>query len=140
MARSLWKGAISFGLLNIPIELMNASQEKRLSFHMLDKRFNTTIGYRQYNKSTGKDIDKKNIFKGFEYEKNQFVLKDKTDFIKANPKASQTVDIADFVDVQALDFLLFEKPYYLIPEKNGEKGYILLRKVLEQTKKVANEA
>ena len=137
MARSLWKGAISFGLLNIPIELMNASQEKRLSFHMLDKRDNAAIGYRQYNKSTGKDIDKKNIVKGFEYEKNQFVLIDNKDFIKANPKATQTVDIEDFVDIQDLDFLLFEKPYYLIPGKNGEKGYVLLRKVLEQTKKVA---
>ena len=137
MARSLWKGAISFGLLNIPIELMNASQEKRLSFHMLDKRDNAAIGYRQYNKATGKDIDKKNIVKGFEYEKNQFVLIDNKDFIKANPKATQTVDIEDFVDIQDLDFLLFEKPYYLIPGKNGEKGYVLLRKVLEQTKKVA---
>ncbi len=137
MPRSLWKGAISFGLLNIPIELMNASQEKRLSFHMLDKRDNSPVGYRQYNKSTGKDMDKKHIVKGFEYEKDQFVLIDNKDFIKANPKATQTVDIEDFVDIKDLDFLLFEKPYFLIPGKNGEKGYVLLRKVLEQSKKVA---
>lgn len=137
MARSLWKGAISFGLLNIPIELMSASQEKRMSFHMLDKRDNSAIGYRQYNKKTGNDIDKKNIVKGYEYEKNRYVLLEAKDFVKANPKATQTIDIEDFVELADLDFLLFDKPYYLVPGKNGEKGYVLLRKVLEQTKKVA---
>ncbi|OFZ29489.1 MAG: Ku protein [Bdellovibrionales bacterium RIFCSPHIGHO2_01_FULL_40_29] len=137
MARSLWKGAVSFGLLNIPIELMSASQEKRLSFHLLDKRDNSPIGYKQYNKVTGKELDKKNIIKGYEYEKNQYVLLEEKDFVKANPKATQTIDIEDFIELEDLDFLLFEKPYYLVPGKNGEKGYVLLRKVLEQTKKVA---
>lgn len=137
MPRALWKGAISFGLLSIPVELLSAKDEKKLSFHMLDKRDNSLIGYKQYNKATGKEITKTNIVKGYEYEPHQFVLLDEKDFIKANPKATQTIDIEDFVDLADLDFLMFDHPYYLIPGKNGEKGYVLLRKVLEETQKVA---
>ncbi|MBC7467212.1 MAG: Ku protein [Bdellovibrio sp.] len=137
MARAIWKGAISFGLLNIPIEVFSAKDEKKISFHMLDKRDNSMIGYKQYNKSTGKDITRTNIVKGYEYEPHQFVVLEEKDFIKANPKATQTIDIEDFVQLEDLDFLLFDHPYYLTPAKNGEKGYVLLRKVLEETKKVA---
>jgi DNA end-binding protein Ku len=137
MPRPLWKGAISFGLLNIPIELLSAKDEKKLSFHMLDKRDNSLIGYKQYNKSTGKEITKSNIIKGFEYEPHKFVFLEPKDFIKANPKATQTIDIEDFVELADLDFLMFERPYFLVPGKNGEKGYVLLRKALEESKKVA---
>lgn len=137
MPRALWKGAVSFGLLNIPIEVFSAKDEKKLSFHLLDKRDNSLIGYKQYNKSTGKEIAKTQVVKGYEYEPHQFVLLEDKDFIKANPKATQTIDIEDFVELSDLDFLLFDHPYYLAPGKNGEKGYVLLRKVLEETKKVA---
>lgn len=137
MARGIWKGAVSFGLLNIPIELMSAKEEKRLSFNLLDRRDNAPIGYKQYNKKTGKEVKRKDIVKGYEYDDNEFVLLEKEDFVKANPKATQTIDIEDFVDLKDLDFLLFERPYYLVPGKNGEKGYMLLRKVLEETNKVA---
>lgn len=137
MARGIWNGAISFGLLNIPVAIMSSKEEERLSFKMLDKRNHSLIGYKQYNKLTGKEVDRKNIEKAYEYKKNQFVLITEEDFLKANPKASKTIDIEDFVSLDEVDILLFEKPYYLVPGKNGEKGYVLLRKTLEETKKVA---
>lgn len=137
MARALWSGAISFGLLNIPVSVFSAKEEERISFRMLDKRNNSPIGYRQYTKATGKEVDKKNIVKAYEYEKNQFVKISEDELKKVNPKATQTIDIEDFVNLKDVDFLLFEKPYYLVPGKNGEKGYVLLRDILEQTQKAA---
>lgn len=137
MARGIWSGAISFGLLNIPVSVMTAKEEERISFRMLDKRDNSPIGYKQYSKSTGKEIDRKNIIKAYEYEKNQFVAITDEDLKKVNPKATQTIDIEDFVNLKDVDFLLYEKPYYLVPGKNGEKGYVLLRNILEETKKAA---
>lgn len=137
MARGIWNGAISFGLLNIPVSVMSAKEEERISFRLLDKRDNSPIGYKQYSKSTGKEIDRKNIIKAFEYEKNQFVEITDDELKKAIPKTTQTIDIADFINLKDIDFLLFEKPYYLVPGKNGEKGYVLLRNILEETKKVA---
>jgi DNA end-binding protein Ku len=137
MARGIWSGAISFGLLNIPVSVMSAKEEERLSFKMLDTRNNSQIGYHQYNKATGKEVDRKNIEKAYEYKKNQFVIITDEDFLKANPKATRTIDIEDFVSLEEVDILLFEKPYYLVPGKNGEKGYVLLKKVLAETKKVA---
>lgn len=116
---------------------MSAKEEERLSFKMLDSRNNSPIGYKQYNKATGKEVDRKNIEKAYEYKKNQFVVITDEDFLKANPKATRTIDIEDFVSLDEVDILLFEKPYYLVPGKNGEKGYVLLRKILAETNKVA---
>lgn len=137
MARGIWSGAISFGLINIPISVMSAKQQEKLHFRMLDKNDFSPIGYKQINKSTGKEVQKKNIVKGYEYQPNQFVVLTDADFKQANPKATSTIDIEDFVDLEDVDPLLFEKPYYLVPGKNGEKGYVLLRKTLEKTKKAA---
>jgi DNA end-binding protein Ku len=137
MARSIWNGALSFGLINIPISIMSSKQEDPLRFRTLDKRDHALVGYRNYNKSTGEDVPKEAIVKGFEYEPNQFVVLTDEDFKKANPKATQTIDIQEFVSLEDLDPLLFEKPYYLVPGKNGEKGYLLLKEVLERQSKVA---
>lgn len=137
MARGIWSGAISFGLLNIPVSVMSAKEDERISFRMLDKRDSSPIGYKQYSKSTGKEIDRKNIIKAYEFEKNQFVPVSDDEIKKANPKSTQTIDIEDFVNLSDVDFLLFEKPYYLVPGKNGEKGYVLLRDILKDTKKAA---
>lgn len=137
MARGIWSGAISFGLLNIPVSVMSAKEEERISFRMLDKRDNSPIGYKQYSKSTGKDIDRKNIIKAYEYDKNQFVEITDEELKNANPRSTQTIDIEDFINLKDVDFLLFEKPYYLVPGKNGEKGYVLLRDILTETKKAA---
>ena len=137
MARGLWSGAISFGLINIPVEVMSAKGEAPISFRMLDKTDNSPIGYKQYNKATGKPVQKKNIVKGYEYEKKKFVIVTEKDFEKANPKAARTIDLEDFVNVSDLDPLLFERPYYLVPGKNAEKGYVLLKRTLEKTEKAA---
>ena len=137
LPRGIWNGAISFGLINIPVALMSAKQEERLHFRMLDKRDYAPIGYRQINKATGREVQRKNIVKGYEYEPNQFVVVTDADFKKANPRATRTIDIEDFVELGELDPLLFEKPYYLVPGKNGEKGYVLLKRVLERTRRAA---
>lgn len=137
MARGLWSGAISFGLINIPVQILSAKEQERLHFHLLDKHDFSPIGYKQINKSTGREVQRKSIVKGYEYSPNQFVILTDADFTKANPRATQTLDIEDFVNLDDVDPLMFEKPYYLIPGKSGEKGYLLLRKTLEHTKKAA---
>jgi DNA end-binding protein Ku len=138
VARSMWSGAISFGLLNIPVSLTSAKEtDASIDFNLLDKRDNGRIGYKQYNKTTGKEVNKKDIVKGYEYEPDHFVIMTDKDFERANPKATHTIDIEDFVNLEELDPLMFEKPYYLMPSKFGEKGYVLLRNVMDKTKKVA---
>lgn len=137
MSRAIWSGAISFGLINIPVEVHGASEPKSLSFHILDSADNGPIGFKKVNKSTGKEVPTKRIVKGFEYKSGQFVIVTDADFKKANPVAIQTIDIDDFVDLKQVDLLMYEKPYYLVPSKTGRKGYVLLRKVLEETAKVA---
>lgn len=137
MARGLWSGAISFGLVNIPVQVMSAKDQKRISFRLLDKTDFSPVGYKQINKATGREVQRKNIVKGYEYSPSQFVVVTDADFAKANPKATQTLDIQDFVNLDDVDPLMFETPYYLVPGKTGEKGYLLLRKTLERTKKAA---
>lgn len=138
MPRSgIWKGSISFGLLNIPVSLQTANETKDLSFHMLDSRDFAPIKYRKVNADSGKEVPYDKIVKGYEYEPDQFVVVSKADFVNANPKATQTVDIEDFVMLDEIDTMLFDKPYYMVPQKSGEKGYFLLRDALKRTKKVA---
>lgn len=135
--RSLWSGSLSFGLLNIPVSLGSAKEESDLSFQLLDERDYGHIGYRQYNKSTGKEVPRNKIVKGYEYEDGKFVIVAEEDFKRANPRAVSTIDIEDFVEYKEMDPMLFDTPYYLRPEKNGEKGYQLLRDVMQSEEKVA---
>jgi DNA end-binding protein Ku len=135
--RGLWKGSISFGLVNIPVILETAQQEHKLHFNLIDKRDNSRVGYKQINKSTGKEIDSRNIVKGYEYEKGEYVLLTDADFTRANPKATRAIDIEDFVLISEVDPMLFDRPYYVLPQKGGEKGYALLREVLKKTEKAA---
>lgn len=137
MARPLWSGVISFGLINIPVLVMSAKEDDQLHFNMLDKRDHARIGYKQINKKTGEEVTRKNIVKGYEYESDQFVILTDEDFRRANPKATQTIDIQDFVELSDLDPLLFERPYYMLPGKGGKKAYVLLRKVIQDSQKVA---
>ncbi|RYZ79684.1 MAG: hypothetical protein EOP06_26740, partial [Proteobacteria bacterium] len=125
MARAVWSGAISFGLVNIPVSALGAREQKKISFHMLDSEDNGAIGYKKINKGTGKEVPAKRIVKGYEYKKGEFVIITDADFKKANPVATQTIDIEDFVEVEDIDILMFEKPYYLVPTKAGRKGYVL---------------
>ena len=136
MARGLWKGAISFGLVNVPVELYSA--EKRASeidLTMLDKRDLAPVGYKRYNKSTGEDVPWAEIVKGYEYEDDKYVVLSEEDFRRANVEASKTVDIQAFVDAAEIPPLFFETPYYLAPGKRGEKAYALLRDALKKAGK-----
>ncbi len=135
--RGLWKGSIAFGLVNIPIILESAKQEDKIHFRMLDKRDNSPVGYRQINKNTQEEINRSDIIKGYEYKKGEYVLMSDADFKHANPKATSTIDIEDFVDIAEVDPMLYDKPYYVVPQKGGEKGYVLLREVLERKQKAA---
>ena len=135
--RGMWKGYIAFGLVNIPIYLESATQVKKIRFNLIDKHDHAPIGYKQFNKNTGKPVLRNSIVKGYEYEKGEYVLMGEGDFKKANVKATNTVEIEDFVELQEIDPMLFETPYYILPQKGGEKGYILLRDVLERTQKAA---
>jgi DNA end-binding protein Ku len=137
MARPLWSGAITFGLLNISVRLISAKESKSIHFKLLDKRDHARIGYKQYNKTTGKEVSKRDIVKGYEYEPGHFVVVTDQDFEYANLKATHTIEIEDFVNLYDLDPLLFERPYFLLPGKNGERGYALLCHVLDRAKKVA---
>src|SRR4051812_17431891 len=136
MPRVLWKGAISFGLVHIPVSLYPATQSERLSFDMIDKRDFSPIGYRKVNKRTGEDVSSENIVKGYEYDKGEYVVVTNEDFKQANVEATQTVDIVAFVDAAAVAPYYFDTPYYLEPGKRGEKGYTLLREVLRRTGKI----
>ncbi len=137
MAANIWKGSISFGLLNIPVTLHTAQQDKDIHFSMLDGKDMSRIKYQKISANTGKEVPYDRIVKGFEYESGQYVIMEPEDFEKANVKAAKTIDIEDFVLLEEIDTLLFEKPYYLVPQKGAEKGYMLLREALERTKKVA---
>jgi DNA end-binding protein Ku len=136
-AGGIWKGSISFGLLNIPVSLHTAGEGRELHFHMLDSKDFAPIKYRKVNAATGKEVPYSRIVKGYEYEPDQYVVVTAADFAAANPAATQTIDIEDFVKLDEIDTMLFERPYYLLPQKNGEKGYFLLRDALAKTGKVA---
>jgi len=137
MARALWKGDISFGLVNIPVELYPAEEHREFKFSMLDKRDFSPVGYKRYSKRTNKEVDWANIVKGYEYEKDQYVVLSDEDFRRANVKASQTVEIKAFVPAEQIPAQYFETPYYLAPTERGKKVYALLRETLRETGRVA---
>lgn len=134
--RVLWKGAISFGLVHIPIALHSATAEQGLNFDWLDKRSMDPVGYKRINKKTGKDVDKDNIVKGIEYEDGQYVILSQEEIAAAYPKATQTIEIESFVEAGDIPFLYLERPYYVSPINKGAKVYALLREVLLKTGKV----
>lgn len=136
MPRALWKGAISFGLVHVPVSLYPASKSEGISFDMIDKRDFAPVGYKRYNKSTGEEIERENIVKGYEYEKGEYVVITDEDFKQANVKATQTVEIVGFVDAASVAPYYYDTPYYLEPGKRGEKGYTLLREVLRRTGRI----
>lgn len=137
MAGSIWKGSISFGLLNIPVTLQKAQEGNDLSFSLLDEKDLSPIKYKKVNAKSGLEVPWPRIVKGYEYDKGNYVIMKKDDFKAANPKATQTIDIEDFVSFDEIDLMFFEKPYYLVPQKNGIKGYFLLCEALKKTNKVA---
>jgi DNA end-binding protein Ku len=137
MARALWKGAITFGLVNIPVELYPAEDRKSFKFSMLDKRDFSPVGYKRYSKSSGKEVEWGDIVKGYEYEKGKYVVLSDEDFRRANVKATQTIDIRTFVDADEIPAEYYETPYYLAPGPRGEKVYALLRETLKSAGRIA---
>jgi DNA end-binding protein Ku len=137
MARALWRGAISFGLIYLPVEVHTACRENTLPLHMLDSRDFSPIGYRHINKRTGEEVDWKHIVKGYEFKKGDYVVLTDADFKHANVKASETIQVETFCDAAAIPYIYYEKPYYLAPAKGGAKVYALLRQALNATGKVA---
>lgn len=137
MPTSIWKGSISFGLLNIPVTLEKAEEGHELSFSMLDEKDMAPIKYKKVSGKSGKEVPWSRVVKGYEYQKGKYVVLSKEELRSANPKASQTIDIEDFVEASEIDLMFLEKPYYLVPQKTGIKGYFLLIEALKKTKKVA---
>ena len=134
MQRSLWKGAISFGLVHIPVQMFSAEDKSRaLDLNMLDKRDFAPIGYKRVNKDTGREVDWDDIVKGYEYEKDHFVVLSPEDLRRANVEATQTIDILAFVAGGEVPVVYYEQPYYLTPDKGGDKVYALLREALTRS-------
>ena len=134
--RTLWKGAITFGLVHIPIALYSATAETDLNFDWLDKRSMDPVGYKRINKKTGKEIDKDNIVKGIAYGDGQYVVLTAQEIAAAYPSSTQTIEIECFVDADDVPFVYLERPYYVAPINKGEKVYALLREALRQSGKV----
>ncbi|HEX8392125.1 MAG TPA: Ku protein [Longimicrobium sp.] len=136
MARAIWKGSISFGLVHIPVGLFSAEKPDELSFRQLDRRNLSPVGYRKYNKATGDEVEMDVIVKGYEYESGHYVVLSDEDLRRANPEKTQTVEITDFVDLDDIEPVFYDKPYYLAPIGKNPKGYALLREALKRTRKV----
>src|SRR5881394_3867545 len=136
MPRAIWKGSISFGLVNIPIALYPATRKEDLKFRLLRKSDLSPVNYRRVAEKDGKEVPWDQIVKGYEYEKGKYVVLKDEDFERVDLEATQTVDIQDFVDVDEIDPMFFYKPYYLEPQKGGDKAYALLRDSLKESNKV----
>jgi DNA end-binding protein Ku len=136
MARSMWKGAISFGLVHIPVEMYPAVSSQGLDLTMLDRRDFSPVGFKRYNKGNQKEVPWDEIVKGYEYTPGEYVVLSEEDLRRANPEATQTIDIAAFVDAEQVPLLYYDQPYYLAPGKGGDKVYALLRETLKATGKI----
>lgn len=134
--RTIWKGAISFGLVHIPVGLHTATTESGVDFDWLDKRSMDPVGYKRINKRTGKEIDRDNIVKGVEYEDGQYVIISPEEIADAYPRTTQTIEIQQFVDMADVPFVYLERPYYVAPINKGQKVYALLRDTLAKTGKI----
>ncbi len=134
--RAIWKGSISFGLVNIPIALYPATRREELKFRLLRAKDLSPVNYKRVAEKDGKEVPWDEIVKGYEYEKGKYVLLKDEDFQRVDLEATQTVDIQDFVDQEEIDPMFFYKPYYLEPQKGGDKAYVLLRDTLARTGKV----
>jgi len=136
MARAIWKGSISFGLVNIPIALYPATRREELKFRLLRKSDLSPVNYKRVAEKDGREVPWDQIVKGYEYEKGKYVVLKDEDFQRVDLEATQTVDIQDFVNQEEIDPMFFYKPYYLEPQKGADKAYALLRDALKDSGKV----
>lgn len=133
--RSIWNGAIGFGLVNIPIKLYSASESSSLDLDMLDKRDLSNIKFKRVNEKSGKEVEWENIVKGYKLEDRYIILEDE-DFEAASPEKNKMFSIEQFVKEEEIDSVYFETPYFLEPQKHGENAYALLMEALKKTKMV----
>ncbi len=135
--QTVWKGAISFGLLNVPVKMGVATQHEDISFKNLHKKCHTPLQYKKFCPKCNEEVGKDDIIKGFEYDPGQFVLITEEDLEKIRIKTSRAIAIVDFVELKEVDPIYYDKTYYLWPEKGGEKPYMILRSAMEETGRVA---
>lgn len=136
MARPIWTGSLSFGLLNIPIQLMSGERRTDIHFRMLDGRTKDPIRYERVNAETGEEVPWKDIVKAYEYDKGSYVVLEESDIAEAASDNKEMIVLDAFVDEESISPAYLEKPYMLVPGKKAEKGYVLLREVLKKTKRV----
>ncbi len=134
--RAIWKGAISFGLVNIPVGLYPATRREDVKFKLLRGSDMSPVNYKRVAEADGKEVQWGDIVKGYEYEKGKFIVLKDEDFKRVDIEATQTVDITDFVELEEVNPIYFSKPYYMEPEKGGDKAFVLLRDALKETGKI----
>lgn len=134
---AIWKGALSFGLIHIPISLYTASRSRELKFKLLHKKDLSEIRYARICKEDGKEVPWEDVVKGYEYQEGQYVVLTDEDFEQANPKKTHAIEILDFTDEKEVDPIYYDQPYYLEPQKGADKAYLLLCEALKKSKKVA---
>jgi DNA end-binding protein Ku len=135
--RPIWSGAISFGLVSVPVRMFTATESKELKFHFLDRRDMSPIGYDKVSKKTGKSVPADEIVRGFEFDKGKFVELEDEDIDRLDVELTHAIDICDFVSIDEIDPVYFRKAYHLLPQDGAEKPYRLLVKALEETGKSA---
>ena len=135
MARSIWKGSIAFGLVNIPVGLSTAENRPDIQLHMVDSKNHARIRYERVNADSGEEVPWDRMVRGYEHDDGKFILLTDEDLEAVQPKLTKTIEITDFVPLEDIDPLLFDKPYYLEPEKRGRKAYALLREALRKSGK-----
>lgn len=135
--RAIWKGAISFGLVNIPIALYPATKTEELKFRLLRLSDQSPVNYKRVAEADGKEVPWEQIVKGYEFEKGKFVILKDEDFQRVDVEATQTVDITSFVKLDEVNPIFFHKPYYMEPQKGGDKAYVLLREALRKSGRIA---
>ncbi len=136
MARAFWKGSISFGLVEIPVSLQPAVKTHDLNFSLLDRKDFSPVGYRRYNKKSGREVAWEEVVRGFEYEPDEYVVLSDEELRRANVEANETIEILEFVEREEIDPVYYETPYYVEPLKRASKSYALLRAALERSGKV----
>src|ERR1700761_1107956 len=135
--RSMWNGSISFGLVTIPVALYPATRREELSFKLLRKSDHSPVNYKRVAEADGKEVPWEKIVKGYEYEKGKFIVLKDEDFKRVDLEAAaQTIDIMDFVEASEINPMYFQKPYFLEPQKGGDKAYALLREALSDSGKI----
>src|SRR3954468_17546066 len=135
-ARSMWTGSISFGLVNIPVKLYNAIREERVAFHMLHDQDKSRLRRKMVSESTGKEVHGEHVVKGYEIAKDQYVVVTQEELDSVSPEESRTIDIRAFVDLDEIDPVYYDRPYYLAPAEHAARPYRLLMEAMEKARKV----